>query len=103
MAVMWQQSHGSLIATGNERGCQHNPLDTWQQPLELCMKSKHVTELGELDMAKWFGKDVSRVFISDDMGHSDVLLLDLFADPVVGMVNMFHGALVFRVLQYLDG
>jgi hypothetical protein len=66
------------------------------------MESEHGTELGELGAAKWFGEDISRVLISRNMGHSDRPLFDLLAYPVVSTVNVFHGALVFGVLQHLD-
>jgi hypothetical protein len=74
-----------------------------EQPPELCTEPDHIAELGKLDVSKWLGKDVSRVLIPRDMRHCNRSLLNLLVDPMVGMVDVLHGALMLRVLQYLDG
>ena len=91
------------LPCGNNHRSQHNPLDARRQPPESCVESEHGAELGELGAAKWFGEYIGRVLVSRDMRHGDRPLFNLFAYPVVSTVNVFHGALVFRVFQYLDG
>jgi hypothetical protein len=74
-----------------------------EQPPELHAEPEHIAELGELDASERLGEDVSRVLIPRDMRHCNRLLLNLLADPMVGMVDVLHGALMLGVLQYLDG
>jgi hypothetical protein len=74
-----------------------------EQPPELCVEPEYIMELGELDVSEQLGEDVGRVLIPRDMRHCNHLPLDLLVDPMVGTVDMLHGALMLRVLQYLDG
>ena len=67
------------------------------------VEPEHVPKPGKLDATEWLGEDIGRVLIPRDMVYCDQPLLDLLTDPMVGMVNVLHGALVFGVLQYLDG
>ena len=93
----------------NKYHIQHNPLDTRQQdpwhslqgsgnPLE----PKHLSEFDKLDVTKQFHENVSRILIPRDMAYHDCLLLDLFANPMVCVVYMLHGALVLWCLGCLS-
>jgi len=67
------------------------------------MESEHGAKLGKLEPAKWFCEYISWVLITRDMRNSDLLVLDLIANPVVGAMHVFHCRLVLQVFGNLDG
>jgi len=67
------------------------------------VKTKHIAETKELELAQGLREDIGGVEVARDVGDGYQFAVDMIPYPVVGTVYMLHRALMLGMFCNLNG